>query len=186
MRPFSVSAVIDRGRAEDYYRMHPEQIPVLPPESVLTNLQKVALLKMLPSTLARGIASRLQEQSQDKPCWRDYVRLRELGFAEKPATAQWHELTHLGRAEANALARREAKRLGVHLLQDGHLRPGGMANWRCSGCGWSAYERYSSNGERRAMASFGRHLEEIDAHKREPESATEPQVEAPGIAAEGT
>lgn len=151
-------------------------------EPELTLLQTVALLKMNPSTLSRGVAARMLEVEgcQDFPGYRDYQELARHRYCDKPEGAKWHEINAFGRARANTITKDKCVELKIHVFvsYDDAGRYGQI--FRCT-CGqWSATRRRSPHAEANAYASFGNHAataEGIDSLAR----ALKPPVKAESV-----
>jgi hypothetical protein len=107
---------------------------VIPPEERrypgddLSTLQKLALLQMMNSTLARGAATKLatNEGIQDKPSIVDYHILRERGLAEKLDGQQYHELTYEGMKLAQDVLAHLCRQLDIHVIQQAETTGKGL------------------------------------------------------------
>ena len=123
-------------------------LKVFPPEDRerpgddLSTLQTLALLQMMNSTLARGVATKLaaNEGVQGRPSTADYCELSRRFLCERLPGAQYHELTFEGAKLAKAVLARLCQDLDVHMLQLEQVTGEGRDRrsfYRCScGC-WS-------------------------------------------------
>lgn len=121
-------------------------LKVIPPEervrpgNDLTPMQTLALLQMMNSTLARGVATKLASSQgiQARPGLADYCELGRRGLCER--LSQYHELTHEGSKVAKAVLQRYCADLDVHVVQLEQITGEGRDRrsfYRCScGC-WS-------------------------------------------------
>jgi len=124
----------------------------------LSNLQTIALLRMVHSTLCRGIATHLQNECQDKPSRFDYVPLVAHGLARRPAEGEkWHSITPKGSRFATEIAKAKAKELGIHIMiEGGHV--GAQAEYSCT-CGkWNVGYRRGQFTSSNALRGFGFHV----------------------------
>ena len=112
------------------------------PGDDLSLMQKLAMLQMMNSTLARGVAKRLasNEGVQARPSLADYCELCRRGLCER--LTQYHELTFEGSKQAKALLQRLCADLDVHMIQIEQITGEGRDRrtfYRCS-CGqWSRH-----------------------------------------------
>lgn len=133
-------------------------VPYVEPE--LTLLQTVALLKMNPSTLSRGVAARLLSDAdcQDFPSYRDYQELARHRLADKPENAKWHEINASGRARADKITRDKCFELKIHAFI-GYGDAGRYEQtFRCACQQWTARRRRSPHAEHNAYTKWMDHV----------------------------
>jgi len=143
------------------------QGPVSQPGDDLSPLQQIAILRMMYSTTARGLAQRIAAVNdiQDRPAWSDFYALVEKGLCIRPVGSQWHVLTLDGQAFAKSMLTHLCRVHDVHVMDE--IRgDDGSVRFRCSCGGWSSGV-FRSNGMytwRRASNSFSAHLPKVDAN----------------------
>jgi len=124
----------------------------------LSNLQTIALLRMVHSTLCRGIATHLQNECQDKPSRFDYVPLVAHGLARRPAEGKrWHTITPKGARFSTDLAPAKAKELSIHIMLPGGFT-GAQQYFSCT-CGkWNVCYRRGVHTDSNALHGWARHV----------------------------
>lgn len=123
-------------------------------------LQQIALLGMMNSTLARGVARRIASinECQDRPSHYDYRALVAHGLCYRAEEDRYHSLTVEGWIEARKLLARLCRQHDIHIIQD--QRGGGYTSYWCSCRQWSTtlYRQPGMHQFRRAQQRFYAHL----------------------------
>lgn len=151
-------------RSEERNRVGPclgvIESPAIDPVIELPLMQRLALLGLMNSTMARGVAKRVSsaEQCQDRPSLPDYRGLVELGFAAKPIGELYHDITDEGLSAARKLLTALCRQYDIHVMTD--TQGEGVTRYRCSCEQWSTvlYGKSGTHQWRRAMNSFYRHV----------------------------
>jgi hypothetical protein len=132
-------------------KAEPEELPLM---------QQLAVLQMMNSTLARGVAKRLASVNdcQDRPSHFDYCALVAHGLAYKAEDDRWHTLTVEGWAYARAMLTRLCQINDIHIMQNTTGK--GCTYFKCS-CGQWSTILYGSPGMhqfRRAHNGWMKHV----------------------------
>lgn len=123
-------------------------------------MQQLAMLQMMHSTLARGIAKRLSRinDCQDRPSHFDYRALVAKGLAYRAEDDRWHTLTTEGWSYARPMLTRLCRQNNIHIIQEDRVKD--STCYRCS-CGQWSTTLYGSPGMhqfRQAQQRFYAHL----------------------------
>lgn len=143
------------------------EAPQIQPGDDLQPLQQIAILHMMYSTTARGLAQRIASTNdiQDRPVWSDFHALTEKGLCIRPVGSQWHVLTLDGQDFAKRMLSHLCRTYNVHVMDE--IRgDDGSVRFRCS-CGKWSSGVFRSSGMytwRRASNSFSAHLPKVDAN----------------------
>lgn len=159
----SVSAMEALREAEAERMARPCMRRIEPGEYEIEELplmQQLAILQMMHSTLARGVAKRLSSVNgcQTRSSHFDYRALVAKGFAYRSQEDRWHTLTPEGWIFARAMLPRLCREQGIHIMQNQEGK--GCTYFKCS-CGqWSTtlYGTHGMHQLRRAQNRFYSHL----------------------------
>lgn len=123
-------------------------------------LQQAAMLGMMNSTLARGVATRLIASGgcQDRPSFFDYRAIVAQGYAYRGEEGRWHTLTPEGWRIARALLTHLCEALDVHVMTEDHGRD--ATYFKCSCGNWSTtlYGKPGMYQWRRARNGWLKHV----------------------------
>lgn len=133
------------------------------PGDDLPVMQKLALLQMMNSTFARGVAKKFasNEGIQARPSLADYCALSRRFLCERLDPDGYHELTYDGAQTAKAVLGRLCADLDIHACQVESVEGTGKharTYYRCPCGGWGRV--YNGNGQ----FTFYRALNDFHAH----------------------
>ena len=133
------------------------------PGDDLSLMQQIALLSLMPSTLARGVAKKLasSQGTQGTPSFADYCEIRRKGYCTKQPEDRWHSITYEGQQYGKRMLQRICADLEIHHMQVGDVIGDGRdarTYFHCSCGGWG--RSFQGNGQfawRRANNAFHEH-----------------------------